>query len=382
MSQTTIPNRTNVMDTAVVTIRLASHEDIRGWSFGEVRKPIIVVPAVGVTVSPDVIVWPVDAAGPRTVSVELVHGARDRTEGEVRLELPAGWPEVPAQHFALEGEDTRHAFTFEVRAPSGLRSGRYELHAVAVTDRGREDRASVVIDYPHIRPMAMVTTAAVRVAAAPIALPPVTRVGYIRGASDVVPEHLLALGLPLTVLGPAELERGDLSVYDAIIIGSRAYETDPALLANNGRLLDYARAGGRLIVQYQQYPFIDGGYAPFPMSIARPHDRVTDETAPMHPLVPGSPAFNVPNVIGDSDWDGWVQERGLYFAHDWDPAYQPLLETGDNGERLQGGLLAAHLGRGLYVYTGLSFFRQLPAGVPGAYRLLLNLIGMEASNVP
>jgi len=365
-----------------VTIRREVSQRYSDQAFGEVRKPITVVPAVGVTVSSDVLVWPVDAAGGRTLAVELVHGARGRTEGEVRLELPAGWPEVPAQRFVLDGEDTRRSFTFAVRAPRGLAPGRYEWRAVAVVGGRREDRASQPVDYPHIRPMTWVSTAAVHVTAASIVLPRVSRVGYVRGASDMVPEQLTALGLPLTVLTAADLERADLSVYDAIIIGSRAYETDPALVANNGRLLDYARAGGRLIVQYQQYQFIGGSYAPFPLTIARPHDRVTDETAPMRPLVPESPAFRSPNPIGAADWDGWVQERGLYFAHDWDPAYRPLLESGDNGERLQGGLLAARLGRGLYIYTGLSFFRQLPAGVPGAYRLLLNLIGMEASSVP
>ena len=365
-----------------VTLRREVSQRYGDQARGEVRKPITVVPVVGVSVSREVMVWPVDAAAGRTVTVELTHGVRGRTEGEVRLELPAGWPEVPAQRFVLEGEDTRRSFTFEVRAPRGLRAGGYELRAVASADGRRDDRASVAVDYPHIRPVTYVTTAAVRIAAAPIALPRVTHVGYVRGASDVVPELLRDLGLPLTVLGPADLERADLSAYDAIVIGSRAYETDPALVANNGRLLDYARAGGRLIVQYQQYPFIQGGYAGLPFTIARPHDRVTDETAPMRPLVPESPAFRTPNPIGDADWEGWVQERGLYFAHDWDPAYRPLLESGDNGERLQGGLLVARLGRGLYVYTGVSFFRQLPAGVPGAYRLLLNLIGMEPANVP
>jgi hypothetical protein len=240
----------------------------------------------------------------------------------------------------------------------------------------------VVVDYPHIRPVAYVTSAAVRVVAADLALPNLRHVGYVRGAADAVPEMLASVGFPVTLLGPADLERGDLSGYDVIVIGSRAYETDSALVANNGRLLDYARAGGRLLVQYQQYQFVRGNFAPFPLRIAQPHDRVTDETSPVRPLEPGSALFHAPNEIGDADWRGWVQERGLYFAHDWDPAYRPLLEMGDNGERLGGGLLAARLGQGLYVYTGIAFFRQLPAGVPGAYRLLANLLGLRMTNVP
>jgi LmbE family N-acetylglucosaminyl deacetylase len=365
-----------------VTLRREVSWRFNDQASGEERKPVFVVPAVGVSVSPDVLVWPVGSAEARTVTVELVHGARGHTEGEVRLELPGGWPEVAPQRFALEGRDTRRSFTFEVRAPRTLRPGSYEIHAVALAGGQRFERASVIVDYPHIRPVAHTTPATLRVEAAQLALPPLRFVGYVRGAADQVPEALTAIGVPVTVLGPSELARGDLSRYDAIVVGSRAYETDSALVENNGRLLDYARAGGRLIVQYQQYPWVRGNFAPYPARIAAPHDRVTDETAPVRLLQPSDPVFQTPNAIGPGDWEGWVQERGLYFLHDWDPAYRPLLETGDNGERLQGGLVVARLGRGLYVYTGLSFFRQLPAGVAGAYRLFANLLGLQPSAVP
>jgi hypothetical protein len=171
---------------------------------------------------------------------------------------------------------------------------------------------------------------------------------------------------------------GSLARYDAIVIGSRAYETDPALVANNGRILEYARGGGLVIVQYQQYPFIQGGFAPYPLTLARPHDRVTDEAAPVTLLDPGAAVFHVPNEIGLADWQGWVQERGLYFAHEWDPAYTPLLEMHDPGEApLRGGLLVAQVGKGTYVYTALAFFRELPAGVTGAYRLFANLLALR-----
>lgn len=354
---------------------------------GEVRKPLLVVPAVGVAVSPDLLVWPLASRDARTVTVELTAAGAEGTTGTVRLDVPAGWPEVAPQPFILEGAGARRSFTFQVRAPRGLAAGSYAIRAVAEAGGRRFDRASVVVDYPHIRPVAYVREAVARVEAAPLALPRLAHVGYVRGAADVVPEALRAIGLPVTVLGPDDLARGDLAPYDVIVVGSRAYETDPALVANNGRLLDYARAGGRVVVQYQQYPYVTGHDAPFPLTIARPHDRVTDETAPVRVLVPEDPAFRTPNAIGDADWRGWVQERGLYFAHDWDPAYTPLLETGDAGERLRGGLLVAPLGRGLYVYTGLAFFRELPAGVPGAYRLFVNLLARPAGagerrNVP
>jgi len=345
---------------------------------GEVRKPLVVVPAVGVSVSPDLLVWPLGAAAARAVTVELTHAARGVTSGTLRLEMPAGWPEVPPQPFALEGPDAHRSFTFLVRAPSDLAAGASTIRAVAEADGRRYDRAVVPVDYAHIRPSQYVAEAVVRVEAMPLVLPPLARVGYVRGAADGVPEALQAIGVPVHVLTPADLERGDLSQYDLVLVGSRAYETDPALVANNGRLLDYARGGGRVIVQYQQYQFITGHFAPFPLIIARPHDRVTEETAPVTILAPSDPLFRTPNPIGEADWQGWVQERGLYFAHEWDSTYTPLLEMGDAGERLRGGLLVARLGQGLYVYTGLSFFRQLPAGVPGAYRLFANLLARRA----
>jgi hypothetical protein len=245
------------------------------------------------------------------------------------------------------------------------------------------DGALTIIDYPHIRPRPSVHPSIVDIRVAQILLPGLARVGYVRGAADRVPEALEQVGVPVLLLRPDSLARGDLSRYDAIVIGSRAYEMDPALIAHNGRLLDYARAGGLLVVQYQQYPFIEGGFAPYRMSIARPHDRVSDETAPVTPLAPAAPLFHSPNEITADDWQGWVQERGLYFARDWDSTFVPLLETHDPGDApLQGGLLVAPLGRGTYVYTGVSFFRQLPAGVVGAYRLFANLLNLGAKHVP
>jgi hypothetical protein len=212
-----------------------------------------------------------------------------------------------------------------------------------------------------------------------LALPDLSRVAYVRGAADREPEMLAEVGVPVEVLAPSALLEADLSVYDAVVVGPRAYETEPALAAANPRLLDYARGGGLLVVQYQQYQFVDGGFAPYDLAISRPHDRVTDETAPVRLLDPDHPLFHVPNEIGPADWQGWVQERGLYFAGTWDEtAYTPLLamHDPDQTDDLEGSLLVAPLGEGTYVYTGLAFFRQLPAGVPGAYRLFANLLAL------
>ncbi|HPK66664.1 MAG TPA: hypothetical protein PKX99_08760 [Thermoanaerobaculia bacterium] len=218
----------------------------------------------------------------------------------------------------------------------------------------------------------------------PLALPDgLGRIGYVVGALDQVPEVLAAVGIPVERLGPAALETGDLGGYAAIVIGPRAYETEPALARANPRLLDYARGGGLLLVQYQQYQYFNGDFAPFPLTLARPHDRVTDESSPVRLLAPEHPVFTRPNRLGEADWEGWVQERALYLPHTFDPAYRPLLALRDPGEPEQlGGLLVAPVGAGTYVYTGLALFRQLPAGVPGAVRLFVNLLALGGSPDP
>ena len=353
---------------------------------GETRRPLFVTGRFDLAVMPRLIVWPVDggAGAERSVTVAVTNRVRGAASGVVRLTTPSGWAPVRPESLTFSREDESRSVTFTVRLPARPVVGSFTLNASVIEpDRRTSDGQLTIIDYPHIRPRPSSRPSTVEVRVARISLPGLTRVGYVRGASDRVPEALTEAGIPVVMLDADSLERGDLSRYDAIVIGSRAYETEPALVANNGRVLDYARGGGLLVVQYQQYPFIQGGFAPYRMSIASPHDRVTDETAPVTPLVPGSPVFHAPNEISNDDWQGWVQERGLYFAHDWDSSYVPVLETHDPGEApLAGGLLIAPLGRGTYVYTGLSFFRELPAGVVGAYRLFANLLGLRAKNVP
>jgi LmbE family N-acetylglucosaminyl deacetylase len=359
----------------------------RDQAIGEVRRPLFVTREVDVAIAPDEVLWPVDGGGrePRRFAVTLTNRARGPAAARVTFTVPRGWPPIPAESLAFTREDETRSLSVALSPPvQRLTAGSYELRATAIGGDGRRHEGALqIIDYPHIRPRSLVQGSVVQIRAAKIELPSLSRVGYVRGAADRVPEALLAVGIPIELLGADSLARGDLSRYDAIVVGSRAYETDPALVANNRRLLDYGRAGGLLLVQYQQYPFVDGGYAPYPLRIGRPHDRVTDETAPVTPLDPAHPVFHYPNEIGSDDWREWVQERGLYFAHDWDSTYVPLLESHDPGsEALKGGLLVAPLGRGTYVYTGLSFFRQLPAGVPGAYRLFANLLGLRRTNVP
>jgi LmbE family N-acetylglucosaminyl deacetylase len=376
--------RATIGGTSVTLLREVVYR-FRDQAIGEVRRPVLVTQHFDVAITPSLIVWPVGAVGTeRAVTVSVTNRTRASAMATVRLAVPRGWPPVLPETLTFSREDETRSITFPVRPPSNPVTGSVALRATATgADGVTSDGALAIIDYPHIRPRPSVHPSTVDIRVAQILLPGLARVGYVRGAADRVPEALEQVGVPVVLLDPDSLARGDLSRYDAIVIGSRAYEMDPALVANNGRLLDYARGGGLLVVQYQQYQFIEGGFAPYPMSIARPHGRVSDETAAVTPLVPEAAVFHSPNEITADDWQGWVQERGLYFARDWDSAYVPLLETHDPGEApLRGGLLVAPLGRGTYVYTGLSFFRQLPAGVVGAYRLFANLLGLRARHVP
>ncbi|HTY40670.1 MAG TPA: PIG-L family deacetylase [Thermoanaerobaculia bacterium] len=361
-----------------VTLERDAAFRLRDEAIGEIRRPVRAVPALDVAVEPRLVVWPLGDGG-KHLEVTLTSNADGPLSGRLETTAPPGFAAPPPRDFALAKRGDRVFLDLPLAPPTSAAPGRYPFTLAAVLADGRRMNLGIrIIDYGYIPRTPRPETADVEIAAADIRLPALKRVGYVRGAADQVPEALSAVGVPIEILGERELEAGNLAVYDAILVGSRAYETEPALAEANSRLLDYARAGGLVIVQYQQYAFVRGGFAPFALDIARPHDRVTDETAAVTVLDPQNPLFHTPNPIGPADWDGWVQERGLYYAHTWAPEYTALLSMADpGGPDQRGGLLVARLGKGRYVYTGLAFFRQLPAGVPGAYRLLANLLALK-----
>jgi hypothetical protein len=304
--------------------------------------------------------------------------APDGIDATVRVETPEGWTVEPAAipvRFERPG-DTR-TLRFAVTPPAGLAAGTSALRVVAEAGRARYAHGLQIVDYPHIRLRTIVHDAAVDVAAFDVAIAPDLTIGWIEGAGDDAARALRQLGATVEPLDAAALASADLARFDAIVTGIRVYEVRPDIAAQNDRLLDYARRGGVVIVQYNKYEYQDGGFAPFPLTMARPHGRVTDENAAVRMLAPDHPALSWPNRIGPRDFAGWAQERGLYFADTWDDRYTPLLEMADPGEPPQrGSLLVAPVGEGLYAYTGLALFRQIPEGVPGAYRLLANLVSM------
>lgn len=391
-------------DRSWMTVRRELAWRVNDQARGEVRRPVLIVPRVDVRLDPTNEVWRAGSVAPQHFTVTLTHGARDTTQGAVHLELPAGWRSVPAQQFTLSRPGERQEFRFAV-TPGVWPGGSVTIRAVA-TDRARQsyDLGVFQVDYPHIHPRSFTRNAVATVQVAPVDFPHIARIGYVRGAADRVPEALRSVGLTIELLTGEDLASRPLGRYGAIVIGPRAWETDPALPAANDRLLAYARAGGTVVVQYQQYGYFLGDFAPYDLTVGsrQPggttamvtsrvstqgpagtallggHDRVTDETAPVTILDRKHPVVLTPNRLGPDDWKGWVQERGLYFAHSWDPAWKTVLEMHDPGEGpLEGGLLISKVGKGTYVYTGLAFFRQLPAGVPGAYRLFANLLALS-----
>ncbi|MCL4837281.1 MAG: PIG-L family deacetylase [Thermoanaerobaculia bacterium] len=350
---------------------------------GEVRRPLRIVPLLEVAAEPFVVLLPLPARPAGSVSVRLRSHAEAPLAGTLRARSDCPDAAEVARPFAIADPAGEIALELPLAACPG--SERAVWRRAAQVGGSEYAEALPLAALPHVRPRPWPQPAEVAVHAFPLALPAgLGRVGYVVGALDRVPEALAAVGIPVERLAARDLEAADLSVYDAIVVGPRAYETEPALARANPRLLDYVRRGGLLVVQYQQYPFVEGAFAPLPLAIARPHDRVTDEASPVRLLEPEHPVFTTPNRLGPADWEGWVQERGLYLARTFDPGFRPLLALQDPGEpEQQGALLVARVGEGTYVYTGLALFRQLPAGVPGAVRLFANLLALgERAEAP
>ncbi|HEY8550720.1 MAG TPA: PIG-L family deacetylase [Vicinamibacterales bacterium] len=342
---------------------------------GEIRRNFAVAPALTLGFEEPLLVLPTETAGkPRRLAVRLESQTLTSANGTVRLAVPDGWAVSPAEApFTMGARGEREAVVFTVTPPASVRPGAYPLSAEAKVGKRTFAQTLQRIEYPHIQTHRLYDPAAATARVLDLKVKPV-RVGYVMGGGDQVPDAIRRMGLEVTLLTDDQLASSDLSAWDTIVVGIRASESRPAFVANNGRLLQYVRNGGTLIVQYQQTDYTSRGLVPLPASGAT---RVTDETAPVKILAPDHPVFTTPNRIGPEDWEGWVQERNLYAFANFDPQYQPLLETRDPGEEPQrGGQLYLRLGKGHYVYTSYAWFRQLPAGVPGAYRMFANLLSL------
>ena len=349
---------------------------------GEKRSQLLVVPAFSVRVAPEIAIVPADVSGAvasREVRVTVINGRAEAASGDVVLEAPDGWTAAPERiPVTLSREDEAATVRFEITPAAGVAVGSYPVHARVVASGGVFDAGYQVVEYPHIRRRHLVTEAATSVKVMDVQPAPGIAVGYVMGVGDQVPQAIEQLGADVTLLDEEMLAWGDLGRFDVIVTGVRAYERRADLRANNNRLLAYARAGGTVIVQYNKFEFNEAQYGPYPAQVSS--DRVTDEQAPVQILVPDHPVFTTPNRISSATWEGWVQERGLYFLGTRDERYVDLVESADpfpyNAGPRRGALVEARVGDGRWLYVGLGLWRQLPAGTPGAYQLMANLISL------
>ncbi len=346
---------------------------------GEIRRDINVVPALSLSLDHKLLIIPdnsrqqtrrivMTAMNNSTAAITGFPGLNFNAANEWKYTRDAGSIELKNK-----GETAKVAF--DVTIPANTKPGNYQIAVNVQVGEGLATQEMHTIAYPHIQTHRFYTRAETRVAVLDLKTAPV-KVGYIMGSGEEVPDAIRQMGFDLDVLDEKDLAGGDLSRFGTIVVGIRASEARPDFVAHNRRLLDYVKNGGTLIVQYQRPEYVRLNLPPFPAQMG---PRVVDENAKVTILDPAHPVFNFPNKIGEEDFQGWVQERNLYNFTKFDPAYKPLLETHDAGEpEDKGGLVIAEMGKGKYVYCSYAFFRQLPAGVPGAYRLFANLLSLGA----
>ncbi|HJY86649.1 MAG TPA: PIG-L family deacetylase [Candidatus Acidoferrales bacterium] len=339
--------------------------------------PLELVPALTLTLEPgQVILVEKRPAKPLELFARVHYYGSTTAKVTLGVDAPAGWQIIAPEPLEFDGAGDQ-LVRFVVAPPARVAAGNYVLRAYA--KRGEEIFRTSVEPLPSLPTRLWSEPAVAAVHAFDMTLPEGLRVGYVAAENDPIPDALRRLGLEVELLDPVALAFSDLRRFDAIAVGIRAYELRDDLARANKRLLEYARAGGTLVVQYQrENVWSKLKPAPFPAAIGNPTVRITDENSPVRFLLPDHPVLNFPNKISEKDFLGWFQERGLYLWSQWDQHYQPVLAMRDPGEQeVTGGLLYARYGKGVYIYTGLAFFRQLPEGVPGAYRLFVNLLSQS-----
>jgi hypothetical protein len=331
-----------------------------------------------VTSNISTVVVPLAAAAKKfTVDVEVLNNRDKGSEGQVTLRAPEGWtvqPERVPFSFARPGERANYTFTVTIPALTGRT---YEVRAIA-TSEGREYTEGYdTIEYRDLEARHLYRSSAVEVRGIDVETVPGLEVGYVMGIGDQVPDGIRQLGYDVTLLDENALARSDLSRFDAIVTGTRAYAVREDLKTYNRRLLDYVERGGNLIVLYNTQELVPTQFAPRPGELTGRAEEVSEEDSPVDILAPDAPMLNFPNKITKADFEGWVEQRGSKFWSKWDPAYQPIIATWDRDQPpQQGGWLWMRHGKGHYTYFAYAMHRQLPYGVPGAYRLMANLLAL------
>jgi LmbE family N-acetylglucosaminyl deacetylase len=362
-----------VLSRPVQTVSMA-----RPW--GEQRRVLTVAPAINIAIAPRLGVVPI-ATAPATVTVlvTVANNVKGDAAGTVTLRLPEGWTATPTEHhFTFTHESEARDFAFTVSVPHVTTGAEYKIHAVAAYG-GREYTEGYQVIAPRdLEPRHLYRSATMEVRGMDVQVAPHLSVGYVMGVGDDVPKALEQLGVQVTMLGANDLANGHLDQFDALIIGIRASAVRDDLKTYSKRLLEYAERGGNLIYQYQTQEFDAAPYGPYPYKLTARAEEVSEEDARVTLLEPSHPVFHWPNTITEADFNGWVVERGSKWMTAWDERYTPLLESHDRQQPPQkGGLLYAQYGQGTFVYAAYAFYRQLPAGVQGGYRLFANLISVK-----
>lgn len=340
---------------------------------GELYQPFAILPRATAGFADKVLIF--ESGEVKRIPV-VVTANTENVKGEARLVYTGGWKvEEPVQAFEIATQGDKKTLFFDVVPPADQSA--ITMSVKLMVDGKQIDRELVRITYDHIPDQTVLLPAEAKTVRLDIEKTG-KRIGYIAGAGDEVPESLEQIGYDVTVIDPSQINAGLLKRFDAVVTGIRAYNVHEDIKYKHPLLLDYVKNGGTLIVQYNtsgRWRAQFENIAPYPLTLSR--DRVTDENSEVEILASNHPLINFPNKITKSDFEGWVQERGLYFPNEWSEEFTPVLSMSDKGESAtQGSLLVAKYGKGHYIYTGLSFFRELPAGVPGAYRLFSNMLSI------
>jgi hypothetical protein len=349
----------------------------RPW--GEQRRLLTVAPAINIAIAPHVGVVPIAAPTSVTVSVTVSNNVKGGAAGKVKLRLPDGWTATPAEHnFTFTHAGEASDFSFQVALPRAATGADDKIHAVAEYGGREYTEGYRVIAHRDLEPRHLYRPATMDVRGIDVQVAPNLSVGYVMGVGDEVPQSLAQIGVKVTMLGDIDLANGHLDQFDAIIIGIRASTVRDDLKTYSKRLLEYAERGGNLIYQYQTQEFDAAPYGPYPYKLSARAEEISEEDARVTVLDASHPVFHWPNQITAADFNGWVVERGSKWMTTWDERYTPLLESHDHQQPpQQGGLLYAQYGKGTFVYAAYAFYRQLPAGVQGGYRLFANLISLK-----
>jgi LmbE family N-acetylglucosaminyl deacetylase len=359
-------------ETEISSPAVATFADDKGV---EQKRTLAVVPVFSVMLEPGQQVIPIEGNGESRVKVGVSSNSFGAVKGTLHLEVPAGWsvePATLAMAFHKRGEKQEAEFKI---SPASLKEGRATIRAVFESGEVKYSEGYSLVSREDLESFYYYQPALQRISIVDVRVPKNLSVGYVMGAGDDIPTVLTQIGMKVTLIPADTLASVNLGQYQTIVLGIRAYDTQKDLADNNKKLLDFVHNGGTLVAQYETgvADFNKGKFTPYPAQVSRA--RVSVEEAPVDILAPEDGIFHYPNQITQRDFDGWVQERGLYFMDEWDNNFKPLLASHDPGESPQkGGLLRAQYGTGTYIYTGYAFFRQLPAGVPGAIRLYVNLL--------